>query len=127
MIPQVPHVGETLSTLVTHEGLLASVDQLVGFQAVALVEAAFANAAGERLLSGVDALVSVQVSHVVEGLPTCIARVWFLSCVNKLMKQMQRKILITFVSLHQVFFFTLQKNNVQTTPFEHILLAMMLC
>lgn len=105
MIPQVPHVGETLSTLVTHEGLLASVDQLVGFQAVALVEAAFANAAGERLLSGVDALVSVQVSHVVEGLPTCIARVWFLSCVNKLMKQMQRKILITFVSLHQVFFF----------------------
>lgn len=93
MIPQVPHVGETLPALVAHEGFFAGVYLLMGFQAVALIETAFAYAAGERLLSGVDALVSVQVPHVVEGLPACVAAVRFLSCVNKLMKQMWRKIL----------------------------------
>lgn len=69
MIPQVPFVGETLPALVAHVGLLAGVYLHVGFQAVALIKTAVAYAAGERLLSSVDALVSVQVAQVVERLP----------------------------------------------------------
>lgn len=84
MVLQVPQVGETLPTLVTHELLLAGVDLLVGFQAVALVEAASARVAGERLLPGVDALMSVQIAHVAEAFATRVAAERFFSRVDHL-------------------------------------------
>lgn len=59
MVFQVPQVGEALPTLVAHELFLPSVNLLVGFQAVSLVEAASTRVAGVRLLSRVDSLVSV--------------------------------------------------------------------
>lgn len=59
MVLQVPQVGEALAALVAHELFLPGVYLLVGLQAVALVKAASAGVAGVRLLSRVDALVSV--------------------------------------------------------------------
>lgn len=84
MVLQVPQVGETLPTLVTNELFLPGMYLLVGFQAVALVKAASACVAGVRLLSRVDALMSVQVTDVAETLPTGVTAEWFLPCVDHL-------------------------------------------
>lgn len=84
MVLQVPQVGETLPTLVTDELFLPGMNLLVGFQAVALVEAASACVAGVRLLSRVDALMSVQVTDVAETLPTGVTAEGFLPCVDHL-------------------------------------------
>lgn len=84
MVLQVPQVRETFSTFVAHKLFLPGVYLLVGFQAVALVEAASAGVAGERLLPGVDALVSVQVAHVAEAFPACVAAERLLSSVDHL-------------------------------------------
>lgn len=59
VVLQVPQVRETLATLVANELFLPSMYLLVGFQAVALVEATSTCVAGVRLLSRVDALMSV--------------------------------------------------------------------
>lgn len=84
MVLQVPQVGETLPTLVTNELFLPGVYLLVGFQAVALVKAASARVAGVRLLSRVDALMSVQVPDVAETLPAGVTAEWFLPSVHHL-------------------------------------------
>lgn len=84
MVLQVPQVGKTLPTLVTHELLLPGVYLLVGFEAVALIEAASARIAAERLLAGVDTLVSVQIACVAETFPARVAAERFLSCVHHL-------------------------------------------
>lgn len=87
VVLQVPQVGETLATLVTHELFLPGVYLLVGLQAVALVEAASTRVAAERLFPGVDALVSVQVAGVAETFPACVAAERFLSCVHHLQRR----------------------------------------
>lgn len=84
MVLQVPQVRETFPTLVAHKLFLPGVYLLVGFQAVALVEAASADVAGERLLPGVDALVSVQVAHAAEAFPARVAAEWLVSSVDHL-------------------------------------------
>lgn len=84
VVLQVPQVRETFPALVAHKLFLPGVYLLVGFQAVALVEAASAGVAGERLLPGVDALVPVQVAHVAEAFPACVTAERLLSCVDHL-------------------------------------------
>lgn len=84
MVLQVPQVRETLPALVTHKLFLPGVYLLVGFKAVALVEASSTCVAGERFLPSVNTLVSVQVAHVAETFPTCVAAERFLSCVDHL-------------------------------------------
>lgn len=92
VVLQVPQVGETLATLVANELFLPSMYLLVGFQGVALVEAASAGVAGVRLLSRVDTLVSVEVPDTAETLPAGVTAEWFLPRVDHLREQ-QRLIL----------------------------------
>ncbi len=100
VVPQVPQIGKTLPTLVTHELFLPSVNLLVGFQAVALVEAASARVAAERLLTGVNTLMSVQVARVAETFATCVTAEWLLTCVDHLrrLKEENDKIIYHFES-----------------------------
>lgn len=75
VVLQADVVVETLSTLLTHEGLLSCVETHVRAEVSDLVEGAIAHVAPERFFSGVDELMSFQHDNVSKSLPTGVAGV----------------------------------------------------
>lgn len=86
MVLEVPLVAVGFAAAVTHE-LLAGVDHLVGFETVALAEAAAAHVTDIRLLARVDAAMPNQVGTMIEAFVTQVAGIWLLTRVFSLKRR----------------------------------------
>ena len=92
MVLQADVVIETLSTLLTHEGLLPGVETHVGAEISNLVEGTIAHLAPEGLFSRVNELMPLQHNDVPKALPTGVTGILIRTSV-------ELEVAVTFVNV----------------------------